>query len=106
MARKRDRAPREPIPEEHEIAVPEEEPTPAENPQEVPGSVDEVIEGLLGPQPKPDEIMPDVARIEEENAPVADSVDGYIRSQVLKEMYGTENPSEYDRIQLALKRLL
>lgn len=37
---------------------------------------------------------------------VADSLDKYLEEQVLQEMYGTKNPSEYDRISLALKRKL
>ena len=36
----------------------------------------------------------------------ASSVDEYIRKQVIKEMYGTETPTQYDIIQQALKRRL
>lgn len=36
----------------------------------------------------------------------SNSVDEYIRKQVIREMYGTDNPSPYEITQQAIKRLL
>ncbi len=110
MARKRDGTPQKEPEEEFIVDVPEEEPPIVEetsDPSPV-ESMEDLIEGILGPQPKVDIsaiVLQDNSSAKiEENYP--GGVDDYIRSQVLKEMYGTENPSEYDKIQLALKRLL
>ena len=105
MAKKRDRKPREPIPEEtlevlEEILVPE----PQEDLEEQ--DVRDIIDNMFGPSPKK-AITPVIqSPTQSPTYSPPSSVDEYIRSQVLKEMYGTETPSEYDKIQLALKRLL
>jgi hypothetical protein len=111
MARKRDSTPqKQPEEEEVIVEVPEEEPPVVEEIQEpAPAeSMEDLIEGILGPQPKVEisaiVLQDGKSTAIEENYP--GGVDDYIRSQVLKEMYGTDNPSEYDKIQLALKRLL
>jgi hypothetical protein len=93
MAKKKAQAPREP--QEEAIA------------DNTLGSTEDVFANLLGLPDKPQKVTK-----EEEEPPEStkespsSSVDEYIRRQVLIDMYGTDTPSEHDKITLAIKKLL
>lgn len=61
----------------------------------------------------PEEVLappdPSPAPVPAANAPPEEpggSVSSYLRSQVLRELYGTDSPSDYDRISLAIRKRL
>lgn len=99
MANKRERKPQEPIEtifEEQPEVIREVQPEATE----YTGSSDTDVFSSIIDMPK------QVERVTETVEKPTGSVDEYIRKQVLTSMYGTETPSEYDKISLALKRLL
>ena len=106
MAKKRERKPQEPIEsifEEQPEIVPIRETQSDALPA---GGELDAFSGILDipkhNHPYSSQAPPDLSQANEAPGTVSD----YIRRQVLTDMYGTENPSEYDKISLAIKRLL
>jgi hypothetical protein len=118
MAKKRGGTPQKPQPDDELLAVfaPEPEPVGVREtygtalPDDTSGPKREGDEGagltaLFGGSKSP---PIDVKTVESppDFGPIVSSVDEYIKDQVLTEMYGTTTPSEHDKIQLAIKRML
>lgn len=67
---------------------------------------DDIVAATLGVLIPRETAGSDPPRAAYGTGPGPDTVDGYVRSQVLREMYGTDSPSDYDKMQLALRKML
>lgn len=71
--------------------------------EEAEGTLADAVNDLLGVPPESRKDEPKERTV---SFMPASSVDEYVRNQVMREMYGKENPTDYDLISLAIKRRL
>lgn len=71
---------------------------------DIDGTTEDAVFDLLGVAPVAR--TKEVVIPQEPDPPSSPGLDSYLRDQVLQEMYGKTNPSDYDKILLAIKRRL